>query len=51
MKHQEIALGEVTYEVCRVYSGDRTAAELLLERLTQNPKTNPSFDETYTDIL
>ena len=51
MKHQEIAFGEVTYEVCRVYSGDHTMTELLLKRLTQNPKSNPSFDETHTDIL
>ena len=51
MKHQEIALGEVTYEVRRVYSGDRTATELLIDRLAQNNKPTPSFDETYTDIL
>lgn len=52
MEYQEIALGEVTYEVRRVYSGDRPAAELLLDRLTQqNNKPNPSFDETRIDIL
>ena len=51
MNYQEIALGEVTYEVRRVYSGERPAAELLLDRLIQNNKPNPSFDETHTDIL
>ena len=51
MKYQEIALGEVTYEVCQVYSGARPAAELLLDRLTQTQQSNPSFDETHIDIL
>jgi len=51
MEYQEIALNEVTYEIRRVYSGDRPATELLIDRLTQNNKPNPSFDETHTDIL
>ena len=51
MEFQEIALGEVTYEVRRVYSGECPAAELLLDRLTQNNKPNPSFDETHTGII
>lgn len=51
MGHQEIALGEVTYEIYRVYSGDRPATELLLDRLTQKNKLNPSFDETHIDII
>ena len=51
LNYQEIALGEVTYEVRRVYSGERPAAELLLERLAQKSMPVPSFDETHTDIL
>lgn len=51
MEYREIALGEVTYEVCRVYSGDRSAAELLLDRLTQKNEPNPSFDEIRTNAL
>lgn len=51
MEYQEIALGEVIYEVRRVYSGDRPATELILDRLTQNNKPNPSFDETHIDII
>ena len=51
MEYQEIALGEVTYEIRRIYTGDRSAAELLLERLTQNKKPHSSFDETHTALL
>lgn len=51
MEYQEIALGEVIYEVRRVYSGNRPATELVLDQLTQNNKLNPSFDETHPDIL
>lgn len=36
MEHQEITLGQVTYDISRVYAGSRSAAELVLERLTQN---------------
>ena len=51
MEYPEIALGEVVYEVRRFYSGNRPAAELLLDRLVQNVQEKPSFDETRTDIL
>lgn len=36
MEHQEIILGQVTYDISRVYAGSRRAAELVLDRLTQN---------------
>lgn len=36
MEHQEITLGQVTYDISRVYAGSRPAAELVLDRLTQN---------------
>lgn len=51
MEYQEIVLGEVTYEIRRVYVGDRSTSDLLIDRLTQNNKPNPSFDETHIDIL
>lgn len=36
MEHQEITLGQVIYDISRVYTGSRPAAELVLDRLTQN---------------
>ena len=51
MEYQEIALGEIIYEVQRVYSGDSSAIELLLGQLAQRGKPNPSFDEVQLDIL
>ena len=51
MEYQEIALGEATYEILRVYSDERSAAELLLERLTQTHQPDPSFDGTRADSL
>ena len=51
MNYQEIALGEVIYEIRRVYSGERPAAELLLDRLAQKSMPDPSFDETHIDII
>jgi hypothetical protein len=45
MKYQEITLGPVTYEISRVYTGDRPAAELLLDRLTQSAPPNSPFDD------
>ena len=51
MEYQEIAIGEVIYEIQRVYSGDRQAAELLLNQLIQKLKPNPSFDEAHNDVV
>lgn len=45
MDYQEITLGQVTYEIRRVYSGDRPVSELVLDRMTQNVKPVPPFDE------
>ena len=36
MEHQEITLGQVTYDISRVYAGSRRLPELVLDRLTQN---------------
>ena len=44
MDYQEITLGQVTYEIRRVYTGDRSAAELVLDRLSQAVSEKPSFD-------
>lgn len=39
---QEITLGTVTYEVQRVYQGDRPVTELIAERIAQNvPEARP----------
>ena len=51
MNHQEITLGQVTYEVCRVFIGNNPPAELVLEQLVQKKNTNPSFDERCSDTV
>ncbi len=39
---QEITLGTVTYEVQRVYQGDRPVTDLIAERIAQNvPEARP----------
>jgi hypothetical protein len=47
MKHNEseIVLGQVTYEVSRVYVGDRSPAELLAAQLATKYSENSSFDD------
>ena len=45
MDYQEITLGQVTYEIHRVYSGGRPVSELVLDRLTQSAQPVPPFDE------
>lgn len=44
MEFQEITLGEITYEVRRTYTGSRTAAELVRDRLVRAEKESSSFD-------
>lgn len=51
MNQQEITLGQVTYEVCRVFTGSCPATELVLQQLAQRKKGNPSFDERRADIV
>lgn len=51
MEPVEITLGQVTYTLRRVYTGDRPAAELILEQLSQNPPPDPSFDEGHTEAV
>ena len=45
MEVQEIKLGQVTYEIRRVYNGDRPFSELVLDRMTQGTQPVPPFDE------
>ena len=44
LDYQEITLGQVTYEIRRVYTGERSAADLVLERLSQVASEKLSFD-------
>jgi len=44
MEPQEITLGQVTYEVRRVFQGGQTIPELIVERLTQNFPASPPVD-------
>ncbi len=43
MEPQEITMGQVTYEVRRVFQGSQTIPELIAERLSQNfPASHPA---------
>ncbi len=44
MEPQEITMGQVTYEVRRVFQGSRTIPELIVERLAQNFPADPPVD-------
>lgn len=42
MEQQEITMGQVTYELRRVFQGTQPLSELMAERLTQNiPAARP----------
>ena len=45
MNETEITFGPVTYEIGRVYTGDRTASQLLAEQLAQQILETSAFDE------
>jgi len=45
MNETEISLGQVTYEISRVYTGDRTASQLVTEQLSQRILETSAFDE------
>ena len=51
MEQQEITLGQVTYEVSRVYAGSRPASELVAERLVKRLAENPPFDEGRIEVV
>ena len=51
MEPQEITLGQVTYQVSRVYAGDRPASELVADRLVKRLSENPPFDEGHIKVV
>ena len=51
MEQQEITLGQVTYQVSRVYAGTRPASELVAERLVKRLSENPPFDEGHIKVV
>ena len=51
MEQQEITLGQVTYQVSRVYAGNRPISELVAERLANQISENPPFDEGHTEAV
>lgn len=44
MEQQEITIGQVTYELRRVFHGTRPLSELMAERLAQNIPAAQSVD-------
>ncbi len=44
MEPQEVTMGQVTYEVQRVFQGGQTIPELIVERLAQNFPVNAPVD-------
>lgn len=44
MEQQEITIGQVTYELRRVFQGTRSISELMAERLAQNIPAVQSVD-------
>lgn len=51
MEQQEITLGNVTYEVSRIYAGNCPASELVAERLAKRLTENPPFDEQHIKVV
>ena len=48
MQETEFKIGEVTYEVTRVFSGEKSMGELIADRLVESYSENPTFDEGHT---
>ena len=44
MEQQEITMGQVTYELQRVFQGTHSLSELMAERLAQNIPIGPPVD-------
>lgn len=44
MEQQTITMGQVTYELRRVFQGTRSLSELMAERLAQNIPATQSVD-------
>lgn len=45
MRQTDITLGEATYQVSRVFAGQRPLSELVAERLARRAAEDPAFDE------
>lgn len=45
MRQTEITLGEATYQVSRVFAGQRPLSELVAECLARRATEDPAFDE------
>lgn len=44
MEPQEVTMGEATYEVRRVYRGDRPIQELVMAQMERQYLAHPTFD-------
>ena len=44
MKKSEIKLGDVTYQLSRVFAGSKTAAELLVDAVADRVREETAFD-------
>ena len=44
MEQQTVTMGQVTYELSRVFQGTRSLSELVAERLARNIPTGRSVD-------
>lgn len=44
MKTSEIRLGDVTYQLSRVFAGSKTAAELLADAVLERVREETAFD-------
>ena len=51
MEQQKITLGQVTYQVSRVYAGTCPASELVAERLVKHMAENPPFDGKHPKVV
>ena len=51
MDQQEIQLGLVTYEIQRVYQGDRPIQELVMAQMERARLAHPTFDGDAQDTV
>ncbi len=51
MEQQEIQLGLVTYEIQRVYQGDRPIQELVMAQMEHAHLAHPAFDGDTKDTV
>ncbi len=51
VEQQEVQLGPVTYEIQRVYQGDRPIQELVMARLEHANLAFPAFDGDTKDTV